>query len=134
MLVISSRNQVPIRLTEERWGHIARRHPEMAAERERGGRLPGAFHGGRIHCDGLFHESPSEGKGGCMEALKILEKPETLTWDYDEEGDVLYISVGEPRPAVTIDLGESILARYDEKEREVVGITILNVRRRLLEG
>ena len=69
-----------------------------------------------------------------MEALRILEKPESLTWDYDEEGDVLYISVGEPRPAVTIDLGESILARYDEKEREVVGITILNVRRRLLEG
>jgi uncharacterized protein YuzE len=57
-----------------------------------------------------------------------------LTWEYDEEGDVLYISVGEPRPAVTIDLGESILARYDEKEKEVVGITILNVRRRLLEG
>lgn len=69
-----------------------------------------------------------------MEALRILEKPESLTWDYDEEGDVLYISVGEPRPAVTIDLGESILARYDEKEKEVVGITILNVRRRLLEG
>jgi len=69
-----------------------------------------------------------------MEALRILEKPESLSWDYDEEGDVLYISVGEPRPAVTIDLGESILARYDEKEREVVGITILNVRRRLLEG
>lgn len=69
-----------------------------------------------------------------MEALRILEKPDTLTWEYDEEGDVLYISVGEPRPAVTIDLGESILARYDEKEKEVVGITILNVRRRLLEG
>jgi len=69
-----------------------------------------------------------------MEALRILEKPDTLTWEYDEEGDVLYISVGEPRPAVTIDLGESILARYDEEEKEVVGITILNVRRRLLKG
>lgn len=69
-----------------------------------------------------------------MEALRILEKPDTLTWEYDEEGDVLYISVGEPRPAVTIDLGESMLARYDEKKKEVVGITILNVRRRLLEG
>jgi uncharacterized protein YuzE len=69
-----------------------------------------------------------------MEALRILEKPDALTWEYDEEGDVLYISVGEPRPAVTIDLGESVLARYDEQEKEVVGITILNVRRRLLEG
>lgn len=35
MLVISSKNGVPIRLTEERWGHIERRHPEMAAEKER---------------------------------------------------------------------------------------------------
>lgn len=69
-----------------------------------------------------------------MDALRILEKPDTLTWEYDEDGDVLYISVGEPRPAVTIDLGESILARYDEAEKEVVGITILNVRRRLLKG
>jgi len=32
----------------------------------------------------------------------------------DSEGDVLYISVGEPRPAASIDLGESILVRYDE--------------------
>jgi len=69
-----------------------------------------------------------------MDALRILEKPDALTWEYDEEGDVLYISVGEPRPAVTIDLGESILARYDEQEKEVVGITILNVRSRLLKG
>jgi len=35
LLVISSKNEVPIRLTEERWGHIAGRHPEMAAEKER---------------------------------------------------------------------------------------------------
>jgi hypothetical protein len=25
-----------------------------------------------------------------MEALKILEKPSEITWDYDEEADVLY--------------------------------------------
>lgn len=35
MLVISSKNEVPIRLTDERWGHIERRHPEMAGVRER---------------------------------------------------------------------------------------------------
>jgi uncharacterized protein YuzE len=69
-----------------------------------------------------------------MEALRILEKPEALSWEYDEDADVLYISVGEPRAALTVDLGESVLARYDEKEKEVVGITIMNVRRRLLEG
>lgn len=30
-----SRNGVPVRLTEERWQHIVRRHPEMDAQRER---------------------------------------------------------------------------------------------------
>ena len=69
-----------------------------------------------------------------MEALRILDKPEALSWEYDEAADVLYISVGEPRAALTVDLGESVLARYDEKKKEVVGITIMNVRRRLLEG
>ncbi len=35
MLIIHSRNSVPIRLTEERWRHIVRRHPEMGHQRER---------------------------------------------------------------------------------------------------
>lgn len=69
-----------------------------------------------------------------MDALRILDKPEELSWEYDEDADVLYISIGEPRPAVTVDLGESVLARYNETAKELVGITIMNVRRRLLEG
>ena len=69
-----------------------------------------------------------------MEALRILDTPDMLSWEYDEDGDVLYISVGEPRPAVTVDLGESVLARYDENEQKLVGITILNVGKRLAEG
>jgi len=35
MLIIYSRNEVPIRLTTERWEHIATRHPELATQRER---------------------------------------------------------------------------------------------------
>lgn len=35
MLIVRSRSGVAIRLTDERWGHIARRHPEMAEQRER---------------------------------------------------------------------------------------------------
>ncbi len=35
MLMVRSRNGVPIRLTEERWQHIIRRHPEMNNQRER---------------------------------------------------------------------------------------------------
>lgn len=33
MEIIRSRNGVPIRLTEERWGHIAENHPELAVMR-----------------------------------------------------------------------------------------------------
>mgnify|MGYP006298298209 CR=1 FL=1 len=69
-----------------------------------------------------------------MEALRILERPDSLSWEYDEEADVLYIAIGQPRPAVTVDLGEGLFARYDEAAREVVGLTVLNMRDRLLAG
>ena len=69
-----------------------------------------------------------------MEAVKILEKPNSITWDYDEEADVLYLSVGEPRPAVGTDTGEGIIVRYDEAQREVVGLTLIGLRARLMKG
>jgi uncharacterized protein YuzE len=34
---------------------------------------------------------------------KFLEKPAEISWDYDEEADVPYLSTGEPRPAVGVD-------------------------------
>ncbi len=35
MLIVRSRNNVPIRLTSERWRHLTSRHPEMADQRDR---------------------------------------------------------------------------------------------------
>lgn len=69
-----------------------------------------------------------------MEALKILEKPENLTWEYDEEADVLYLSVGEPRPALGVDVGDGVVVRYDAERKEVSGITVIGLRARLLRG
>jgi len=69
-----------------------------------------------------------------MEALKILEGKPTLSWEYDEEGDVLYISVGESRPAIGLDIGEGVIIRYDEKQKEIVGITIIGIRERTLRN
>ena len=69
-----------------------------------------------------------------MEAVKILEKPAKVEWDYDEEADVLYISIGEPRPAVSMDIGEGAILRYDETRQEVVGLTLIGLRARLLKG
>jgi hypothetical protein len=35
MIAVYSKNNVPIRLTLERWQHIIKQHPEMTAQRER---------------------------------------------------------------------------------------------------
>ncbi len=72
--------------------------------------------------------------GVLMEAVKILEKKERVDWDYDEEADVLYLSIGRPRKAAGVDIGDGVVVRYDEKKKEVVGLTILGVRARLVES
>jgi uncharacterized protein YuzE len=69
-----------------------------------------------------------------MEALKILEKRSVVQWDYDEEADVLYLSVGEPRPAVGTDIGEGLVVRYDEMTKDVVGLTLVGLRARVLKS
>ncbi len=35
MLIVRSRNGVPVRLSDERWRHIVSRHPEVEGQRER---------------------------------------------------------------------------------------------------
>lgn len=69
-----------------------------------------------------------------MEAIRVFENPANVTWDYDEEADVLYLSLGEPGPALGVDIGEGVVLRYDESRREVVGLTIIGLRTRLLRG
>ena len=68
-----------------------------------------------------------------MDAVKIPEKGARLDWEYDEEADVLYLSIGKPRKATGVDIGEGVVVRYDEKRREVVGLTIVGMRARLME-
>ncbi|MBI4398309.1 MAG: DUF2283 domain-containing protein [Candidatus Omnitrophica bacterium] len=69
-----------------------------------------------------------------MEALRILEGKPSLNWEYDEEADVLYISVGKPRIAIGVDIGEGVVVRYDEKKQEVVGVTIIGFLARTLQN
>ncbi len=50
---------------------------------------------------------------------------------YDPEGDVLYISFGEPRPADDSDVtDEGVIVRL--REGRIVGLTILNAAKRVL--
>jgi uncharacterized protein YuzE len=67
-----------------------------------------------------------------MEAVKLFDKKKApVDWEYDGEADTIYFSFGKPRPAVGADVGEGVVVRYDEKAKEVVGLTIIGVRRRL---
>ena len=68
-----------------------------------------------------------------MEMIKILEEKKNVTWDYDGDADVLYISFGEPQKALGIDIGEGTIIRYKENTREIVGITIIGIKERLLK-
>ena len=68
-----------------------------------------------------------------MEVLRVLDKSEKIDWEYDEEADVLYISVGPPQPAVGVDIGEGVVVRYDEVHNEVVGLTIIGLRERVVK-
>jgi uncharacterized protein YuzE len=69
-----------------------------------------------------------------MEVVKILEKPAALSWDYDDDADVLCISMGEPKPAEGIDIGEGVVLRYDRMQKEVVGLTLIGLRARLMKS
>jgi hypothetical protein len=66
--------------------------------------------------------------------VTILGPSPSITGEYDEEADVLYLSVGDPRPAVGIDIGDGLVRRYDETKQELVGLTVIGLRERLRRG
>jgi len=53
-----------------------------------------------------------------------------INFFFDEEGDVLDITFGEPRKAVAKELKNDIAVRVDPKTGEIVGIVILNFMKR----
>jgi uncharacterized protein YuzE len=68
-----------------------------------------------------------------MDAVRILHNPTDVSWDYDEEADVLYVSVGKPQPALGVDIGDGVILRYDETRNAIVGLTIIGLRAKLQE-
>lgn len=49
--------------------------------------------------------------------------------NYDEDRDVLYISIGEPRPSVGWEPQEGIVIHKDILSGDIVGITVINCKR-----
>ncbi len=46
---------------------------------------------------------------------------------YDKDADVLYVSIGKPRPAISREVGDDVLLRVDPDSGDVVGMTIINL-------
>ncbi|MDX1579363.1 MAG: DUF2283 domain-containing protein [Gemmatimonadota bacterium] len=65
--------------------------------------------------------------------MKAPREHGTLDWEYDSDADVLYLSVGSPRPAIGIDVGDGLIVRYDETTGEILGLTVLDLMSRLTE-
>ena len=53
---------------------------------------------------------------------------------YDRKADVLYLSVGEPQPALSEEVEEGVLLRTVPETGEVVGLTVLNFTQRSRES
>lgn len=68
-----------------------------------------------------------------MAGVKALPEHGTLDWEYDSGADVLYLSVGSPRPAVGVDVGDRLIVRYDEATGEILGLTVIDLMSRLIE-
>ena len=56
-----------------------------------------------------------------------MEKNDMMQIAYDQESDILYLSVGEPRPAISREMGDDVLLRLDPDTNAIIGLTILNL-------
>jgi hypothetical protein len=53
-----------------------------------------------------------------------------VIFHYDKEGDILEVSLGKPRKAISEELENDVVVRRDPKTKEAVGLTILNFEKR----
>lgn len=66
-----------------------------------------------------------------MDPMELIRRHPDLSATYDDEADVLYLSFGPPRPADGIDLGGGTVLLYDDVAGQVVGLTLIGLRRQL---
>ena len=53
-----------------------------------------------------------------------------LKFFFDKQVDVLDISIGEPKGAISKEMDNDIVMRFDPKTNKIVGFTILNFEKR----
>ena len=62
-----------------------------------------------------------------------MDKGKALTYHYDLDEDILYVSLGEFTSSVCVERGEGLLVRLAPDSGEVVGFTILDFAHRATE-
>jgi hypothetical protein len=55
-----------------------------------------------------------------------LSTTRAFTFDYDAQGDVLYVSFTAPQAALSLEVEPDVLLRYVPPSLNIVGITFLN--------
>ncbi len=50
-----------------------------------------------------------------------------MSFFFDREADILYVTLGEKRKAISKEAGDDILIRIDPESNKVIGLTILNL-------
>lgn len=66
-----------------------------------------------------------------MATTKKINK-QALDIDYDKTADVLYVSFGKPKRAICVEVNDGDLVRVDPFTDRVVGVTILDFKRRYM--
>jgi hypothetical protein len=61
-------------------------------------------------------------------------KQNNISYNYDRLCDILYVSIGLPRPSYGGDISSGIIARYDMNTDELTGVTILDCKMRYLNN
>ena len=56
-----------------------------------------------------------------------MEKNDVMQVAYDADTDILYLSIGEPRPAISREIGDDVVLRLDPNTGDIIGLTILNL-------
>jgi uncharacterized protein YuzE len=68
-----------------------------------------------------------------MATIKKMSK-QNLNIDYDSTADILYVSFGKPRSAICFEVNKGDLIRVDAYTNKVVGITIIDFKKRYMES
>lgn len=69
-----------------------------------------------------------------VSTVYAMDKEHLMQLAYDREADVLYLSVGAPRPAISREIGDDVLLRIAPETGEIIGLTVLNLSPRSSRG